>query len=53
LNVLGILYIEKDMIEHIDVDTINNNFASRNACTNYFVWILVLGFWVVGFILVK
>ena len=31
LNDLAILYIEKNMLENIDVDTIINDFASRNA----------------------
>ena len=30
-NDLAILYIEKNMLENIDVDTIINDFASRNA----------------------
>lgn len=37
LNDLAILYIEKDKIEHIDVGTIINDFASRNARKNGFV----------------
>ena len=31
LNDLAILYIEKNMLENIDVDTIINDFASINA----------------------
>ena len=31
LNGLAILCIEKNMLENIDVDTIINDFASRNA----------------------
>ena len=31
LNDLAILCIEKNMLENIDVDTIINDFASRNA----------------------
>ena len=31
LNDLTILCIEKNMLENIDVDTIINDFASRNA----------------------
>ena len=31
LNDLTILYIEKNMFENNDVDTIINDFASRNA----------------------
>ena len=31
LNDLAILYIEKNMLKNIDVDTIINDFASRNA----------------------
>ena len=31
LNALVILCIEKNMLENIDVDTIINDFASRNA----------------------
>ena len=31
LNDLPILCIEKNMLENIDVDTIINDFASRNA----------------------
>jgi hypothetical protein len=27
------------MIEHIDVDTIINDFASKNACRIYFLWV--------------
>jgi hypothetical protein len=37
LNGLPILCIEKDMIEHIDVDTIINDFASKKACRIYFL----------------
>lgn len=31
LNGLAILSIEKDMLENIDVNVINNDFASQNA----------------------
>jgi len=37
LNGLAILCIEKDVIEHIDVDTIVSDFAYRNANRNCFV----------------
>ena len=30
-NDLAILFIEKNILENIDVDTIINDFASRNA----------------------
>jgi len=39
LNGIDILYIEKDMIEHLNADTIINDFVSKNVCRNYFVWI--------------
>lgn len=37
LNDLTILYIEKDTIKHIDVDTTTSNYASRNTRENCFV----------------
>jgi hypothetical protein len=37
LNDLAVLFIEKNIIEHIDLDTIINDFAFKNACRNYFV----------------
>jgi hypothetical protein len=37
LNGLSILYIKKDMIDHIDINTIISDFASKNVCGNYFV----------------
>ena len=37
LNDLAILCIEKIMLENIDVDTIINDFASRNARRQYFL----------------
>jgi len=36
-NGLAILCIKKDVIEHINVDTIISDFASRNARKNCFV----------------
>jgi len=37
LNSLVILCIEKDMIKHINVNTIICNFAYKKARRNYFV----------------
>jgi hypothetical protein len=37
LNDLAILYTEKDIIEHIEIATIINNFATKNICRIYFV----------------
>ena len=37
LNDLAILCIEKNMLENIDVDTIINDFASRNTRRQYFL----------------
>ena len=37
LKGLAILSIEKNMLEHIDVDTIISDFASRNARRKCFV----------------
>lgn len=37
LNGLVILCIEKDMLEHVDIDTIISDFASRNASINFFI----------------
>jgi hypothetical protein len=37
LNDLAILCIEKDMIEHIDIETIISDFASKNTLRNCFV----------------
>ena len=37
LNDLTILCIEKNMLENIDVDTIINDFASRNTRRQYFL----------------
>lgn len=36
LNGLAILSIEKDMLENVDIDTIVNDFASKNARRNRF-----------------
>ena len=38
LNGLAILCIEKNILENIDVDTIINDFASRNARRQYFFY---------------
>ncbi|XP_065854695.1 uncharacterized protein [Euphorbia lathyris] len=37
LNGLAILCIERNMLEHIDIDTVISDFASRNARRQYFV----------------
>jgi hypothetical protein len=39
LNDLVILYVEKDMIENIDINTIINNFPSKFFCRDYFVYV--------------